>query len=1114
VSDSAEGLREVPPEVGRRIEAVCRRFEAVWRTGQAPCLEDYVGGWEGPERAALLRELVPLDADYRAARGEAPTPTQYLARFPDLDPSCLEDCPAAQRLPGTVALAPGDTQTLPLVLEVHPQVGDYELLEEIARGGMGVVYKARQTALKRIVALKMVLAAGHEGTAQRARFRTEAEAVARLQHPNIVQIYEVGEHQGLSYFSMEYCPGGSLAAHLNGTPLPPREAAMLVEKLAGAIQAAHDKGVIHRDLKPANVLLAEDGTPKITDFGLAKKLDEAGQTQTGAVMGTPSYMAPEQAEGKKDIGPACDVYALGAILYELLTGRPPFKAATPLDTIRQVVSEEPVPPRQLQSKTPRDLETICLKCLLKEPNKRYSIALALAEDLRRFQKGEPITARSVGKVERGWRWCRRNPVVAALAAGVAALAAGVALVLLLGLAVSIYFAIEASRRAGEETVARAEAEQHLRRVEGLVYAGKLALAQRAFENNYGSTALQYLEECQWDQRGWEHDHLWTRFNSKQTFLGHTGAVTSVCFSPDGKRLASASGEWNKGEVKVWDASTGQEVLTLTGHTMPVTSVCFSPDGKRLASASWDQTVKVWDAQSGQEILTLTGHTMPVTSVCFSPDGKRLASASDKTVNLWDAASGQQVSSLTRHNNLVHSVCFSPDGKRLASASRDETVTIWDGHTGQYVLKLRGHTSPVISVCFSPDGKHLASASNKTVKVWNAQTWQEVLAIKGPSYRNTPGTYSICFSPDGKRLASPSGENVMVWDVKTGQILFILNGHAGEVYSACFSPDGKRLASASSDKTVRTWDAEAGQQVLTLKGHYRGVNSVCFSPDGKRLASAAWNEPVRVWDTASGQEAFSLKGHTGFVTSVSFSPDGKRLASASWDQTVKVWDAASGQNVLTLKGHTGPVTSVCFSPDGKRLASASDDKTVKVWDAQTGDAVLTIDVYWLSNVCFSPDGKRLATHGNMTRLWDVVTGKFVTALRRHSDGPPARPSDSPTNSVVFSPDGKRLAAVFWETVVIWDVDKVQEILALKAHTRGVSSVCFSPDGKRIATANGDHTVRIWNTLTGDEVLTLTGHTAAVTSVCFSPNGKRLASASDDQTVKVWDAASGQEEHEGK
>jgi hypothetical protein len=331
-------------------------------------------------------------------------------------------------------------------------VPGYEIVRELGRGGMGVVYQARHIKLNRPVALKMILAGSHAGAADLARFQTEAEAIARLRHPNIVQVYEVGEHEGKPFFSLEFCGGGSLEKKLNGTPLLPKEAASLVETLARAMQAAHGQKVIHRDLKPANVLLTEDGTPKITDFGLAKKLDEAGQTQSGAVIGTPSYMAPEQAGGKSaEIGPGADVYALGAILYECLTGRPPFKAATALDTIVQVVSDEPVPPAQLQPKTPRDLETICLKCLHKEPARRYVSAVALADDLHRFQNGEVIAARPVGRLERAAKWVRRNRRLAGMAAVLL-------LTLLTATGVSFVFGIEARWQAKQAKFNEAQAK--------------------------------------------------------------------------------------------------------------------------------------------------------------------------------------------------------------------------------------------------------------------------------------------------------------------------------------------------------------------------------------------------------------------------------------------------------------------------------------------------------------------------------------------------------------------------------------------------------------------------------------------------------------------------------
>jgi serine/threonine protein kinase len=296
-------------------------------------------------------------------------------------------------------------------------VPGYEVLGELGRGGMGVVYQARQVNLDRVVALKMILAGGHAGQTDLARFKGEAEALARLQHPNIVQIFETGEAGGFPFLSLEFVAGGSLAARLDGTPWPPAEAARLVEDLAGAVHAAHQRGIVHRDLKPGNVLLTEDGMPKITDFGLAKRLDrETARTQSGAILGIPSYMAPEQAEGKRaEVGPAADVYTLGAILYELLTGQPPFQAETPLETVLRVIADEPVPPRRLCVGVPRDLQAVCMKCLAKDPRQRYASAALLAADLRRFMEGKPVRARY--RRGGGRRWWRDRVVASIVGRG-------------------------------------------------------------------------------------------------------------------------------------------------------------------------------------------------------------------------------------------------------------------------------------------------------------------------------------------------------------------------------------------------------------------------------------------------------------------------------------------------------------------------------------------------------------------------------------------------------------------------------------------------------------------------------------------------------------------------
>jgi eukaryotic-like serine/threonine-protein kinase len=360
-------------------------------------------------------------ASFEQARddGRNPDPEQWPIRYPDVAErlrTYFADC--ARLEPSAELLRP----PAPVSGTLPRSFGPYELLEEVGRGAMGVVYRARQAGLERPVALKLVLAGGHATPEDLARFRAEAQAVARLQHPYIVQIHEVGEHEGLPFLALEFCPGGNLARKLDGTPLPPAEGARLIEQLARAVHAVHEQNVVHRDLKPANVLLGPDRTPKVTDFGLAKRLDATSQTASGAIMGTPSYMAPEQARGQsKQVGPATDVWALGAILYEVLTGRPPFRAANVTDTLLQVMADDPVLPRLLQPKVPRDLETICLKCFQKDPSKRYASAEELAGRLGLFLEGQPIPDRPTGKVERFWRWCRRNPALAAAVTVAAAL---------------------------------------------------------------------------------------------------------------------------------------------------------------------------------------------------------------------------------------------------------------------------------------------------------------------------------------------------------------------------------------------------------------------------------------------------------------------------------------------------------------------------------------------------------------------------------------------------------------------------------------------------------------------------------------------------------------------
>jgi WD40 repeat protein/serine/threonine protein kinase len=990
------------------------------------------------------------------------------------------------------------------------QVPGYEVLGELGRGGMGVVYKARQINLKRIVALKMILGGSHAGAAALERFKTEAEAVARIQHPGIVAVYEIGEHDGLPFFSLEFCPGGSLASQLDGTPLPPMKAAALVEKLARAVEAAHEVGVVHRDLKPANVLLAGDGTPKVTDFGLAKKLDdEQGMTASGAVMGTPSYMAPEQATGKaKLVGQASDVYSLGAILYELLSGRAPFKGATAMDTMMQVATDEPVPPSRLQRRTPIDIETICLKCLEKNPKRRYASAIELADELHRYQAGEPIRARPISTWRRGLKWARRRPTMAALLA--------------VSVAATLSIVIGGASFTIKLRAERDNVQKQLDVARRTLYASQLMRVGSVYQQDpeQGLALLQdtYICPVPWRDASWGLYYHLCCGDGARTFMLKGEFVLSVAFSPDGKTLALGSGNFDKPvprDVKLWDVATGQERAAYTGHTASISSVAFSPDSKTLASGSADKTVRLWDVTTGRQRAVLNGHTHLVNSVAFSPDGMTLASgSSDEMVRLWDVATGQERAVLNAYYS-VHAVTFSPDGKSLA-AGTGATVMLWDVGTSQQRAMLVGQTDVVYSfqsVAFSPDGKTLASGSaDKTVRLWDVATGQERAVLKGHSAT----VNSVAFSHDGKTIASGCAARlvqvgeVKLWDVGTGQERASLR--EPWVHSVAFSPDGKTLASGSGnpneavrgksapDGQLTLWAVDTGRERAALK-HTDVVYSVAFSPDGKTLVSGSADKTVRLWDVGTAQARAVLKGHTSGVLSVAFSPDGKTVASGSRDTTVKLWDVATGRNLADLtvvRKHMSGVTSLAFSPDGKTLASGGADKTVILWIVGTGQARADLKGHKdaVMSVAFSPDGTVLASGsqiegGAELKLWDVKTGQARADLKGQARG----------CRLAFSPDGKIIASGSGaDKVQMWDVGTGQE---LASHDLSVSSLAFSPDGRSLAFGNIDFAVKLWDMGTGKDRTGLKGHTSVVSSVAFSPDGKTLASGSYDNTVKLWD-----------
>jgi WD40 repeat protein/tRNA A-37 threonylcarbamoyl transferase component Bud32 len=1085
-------------------------------------MEDGPGGSSSQEREQRVDEAI---ATY-LARADAGRPADrqaWLASYPDLTPE-LEEFLADQdrfnslvrpQRPGALSdLMPvavespaaigtdGDLATAEFTPEVVEGIGarsrsfgPYELLGKIGEGGQGVVFKARQNSPHRIVALKLIRSGPLASTEEIRRFRDEADAAAELDHAHIVPIYHVSEHEGQWYFSMRFMEGGSLARRLSHYSNHPPEAAALMVRVARAVQHAHRHGILHRDLKPSNILFDAEGEPHVTDFGLAKRVtSDEEQTLSGVIVGTAQYMAPEQALGRKGVvTTASDVYGLGAILYTMLAGRPPFQGDSWVEILEQVKIREPELPSASNRKVNRDLETICLTCLQKDPQRRYESTEALAQDLERWLAGEPIRARRTGAWERTIKWVQRRPAIAALL-GTIILVAGLGFV---GVAWQL--------RETQWWLAEANLTN---------YHNRIALANEAWSDNNFGRAAELLAGCPRNQRGWEWYYLMgLRQTAPVRFPAHDGAVYSVAFSPDGRYLASASADRT---IQIRDLAAGGAIQTLTGHEDTVRCVAFSPLGDRLASASWDGKIKIWDIGAGHLVHDLVGHAGRVISVGYSPDRKHLASAGeDGLVRIWNVETGQPVGKPMVHGDIVLSVAYSPDGQRIASASDDGVVKLWGAAAAQPILTAPEKIEIPRGVAFSPDGMHLALAcGDGVIRVLDTATGR---VIDKSRSAHTDGIRGVAYGPEGTRLASVSGDGaVKLWNAATWQEAITLHTDRNLLArTVAFgpAPDCVRLAAAYEDGTIRVWQAPSdtsrydARRVLTA--HRGVVYGVAYSLDGQQIASASGDRTVRIWQAATGREVFVLSEHLSQVYTVACSPDGKHLASAGADKVIRIWDGTTGRLVQTLSGHTDDVWCLAYSRDG-RLASVGGSGIVRLWDATTGRAIRTIAAGDLTVWCaaFSPDGNRLllGCGGGNIQVWDTIADqpKPLLAWKGHERN---------IYGLTLSPDGQRIASAGEDgTIRTWDAQTGRSRMAWVLSSR-CDGVAFSPDGRYLAAAIGDGTIKVWDAGTDrqEPVLVLYGHTSRVLWVAFSPDGKSLASAGFDASVRVWDTTGWSQRH---
>lgn len=888
---------------------------------------------ESASREQRLEEI--LVAYLRAVdAGERPDQPQLLARHPDLadeleeffrDQAELDDYAAPLRtdrssggsratqpigaepsnLNPTVKLdargwADNQTQELAAEAALWPVPGDrlryfgnYELLAEIARGGMGVVYQARQVKLNRIVAVKMILTGQLANADEVRRFRTEAEAAAQLQHPNIVGIHEIGEQHGQHYFSMDYIEGTSLAALLRENSLPAKQAAAYLHTIAEAIHYAHSMGVLHRDLKPANVLmqrvenraqraqsespLASDTVncpstlspqpaafvPKLTDFGLAKRVpkfddteriggppDGSEMTMTGAILGTPSYMPPEQASGQRGtIGPAADVYSLGAILYESLTGRPPFRAATAMDTLLQVLNSEPAAPRLLNPAVPCDLETICLKCLNKEPQRRYATAQELADELQRFLNDEPILARPIGPLARTWRWCLRNRVVASLAA----------IVLLFLIAFPIGATVAALKLRYERNVAlqnfdratRAETDATNQRNEALSSRDRAQRAESdATEKLWGSYLAQ-ARAGRWSGRAGQ------RFDSLDAL------TKAAAIRPSAELRDEAVACMALPDVRVaqqWKSESDPP---------GVVAACFDANLERYATYDATGTISVRRVADHAELFQLPGPGSAIEwTLRFSPDGQWLAAKYlNGSLRVWNLERRETTLTIAKGVSLG-AIDFSPDSGRIAIGDQSGSIHIHDTALGDELKRFSSLPNPY-SLSFHPDGRLLAISSHTTfqVQVVDTETSRSVKSLG-----HSAGVRGMAWHPDGTQLATACGSGLAyLWTFPNGQPA-VLEGHSNTVTHVAFNHAGTLLATYGWDGETRLWDPVSRKRQLRVAGEF--FANFAFSADDRRLAFKSSATELGVWDVASADECRTI----GRGTPASFSSAGRWLAA--------------------------------------------------------------------------------------------------------------------------------------------------------------------------------------------------------------------------------------------
>jgi len=943
---------------------------------------------------------------------------------------------------------------------------------------------------------------------------------------------------------MEYVPGVPLTKFADDKKLSLQQRLELFKDVCAAISHAHTKAIIHRDVKSSNVLAyLSDEKPfvKVIDFGIAKALtgdrltDQTFNTDRGRAIGTFDSMSPEQAEGSPDIDTRTDVYSLGVLLYELLTGAPPFDRATLAKAadleIRRIIREvEPPRPSTrlsslgeagtkiaasrreklgvLERELRSELEWIPLMAMRKDRDRRYASPLEFSADIDNYLHGRPLQAGPEKVSYRVRKFLHRNKGKVAAAAAIVFLLVGGIISTSLGMSWAMReraiaeTARQSEGAAKDRAIASAQeardAQARANQRALLVVQGQVSLGDAlAKASRWGEAKVVYHKaydgfvDLQASPLGALAASFMANEDSPPELLalhGHAGGVYSVAFSPDGHTLVTGSKD---GTLSQWDLATGREIRTLRGHAT-ADSVAVSPDGRTVICASDDHTIKLWDLASDTMIRTLTGHTGDANSVACSPDGRRVLSGSaDKTLKLWDLATGEVIRTLTGHTADVCSVAISPDGSTGISGSKDGTIKVWNLDTGNEIRTIASGQIQVLTVAFFPDGRTAVSGGiDGNLSRWNLSTGKNLIA---GGLAHSGWIVSVAVSPDGHTVLSRGTDNaVKIWNWRVPELIHALDMPASNV---AFSPDSRLVA--ANDKLFRRQNTE----IQTLAGHTGPVECVAFSPDGRTALSGSDDKTLTLWDLAAGKVLRTFTGHTDGLDSVAFSADGRTALSASDDKTLRLWDLGAGSTIRTFTGHTATVRCAVFSPDGRTALSGSEDKTLKLWDVASGKEIRTFTGHTgqVYTVAISPDGRTAisGSYDNTLKVWDLATGQVIRSINA---------ATMAIMSVAFTPDGRyALAGGYTQDLSLWDLATGKQVRTMSARRGPIYTVAVSFDGHTVLAGNDDHTVTAWDLDTGKELCTLAGHTGPIWHVAFSPDGLSALSASDDKTLKLWDFA---------